>query len=323
MTQQRTLERLRQDHGVGWGVKKLRQVTAAVSAAMSQQRQTVQVEQLLGWLTVATASTGKHKPLVSVGRDGITLGLRIKGGSLWEVASTATVSVLDRRGKRLGTVYLAYTPQPGQATLTAELTALLEELWQRWQGPLPRLCYVTDAGDNETGYYERVLRRQKHPRSGEPLHWERVVDYYHASTRLWTLGEQLFGKGQRAASWTRKMQRWLLKEGGVNRVLHSAAALRRQYGLRGRRAAEFAKAYRYLRQRMRYMDYARYRRLGVPLGSGVTEAGCKTVYGQRLKLSGMRWQKAGAQVVLNLRVLQLSGVWRQAYERVLQGFTAN
>lgn len=320
MTQQRTLERLRQDHGVAWGVKKLRQVTAALSAALSQQRQTVQVEQLLKWLQQATASTGKHKPLVSVGRDGITLGLRIKGGALWEVATTATVSVLDRRGKRLGTVYLAYAPQPGQATLTAELTALLKELWQRWQGPLPRLCYVTDAGDNETGYYEQVLRQQKHPRSGKALSWQRVVDYYHASTRLWTLAEQLFGKGQAAASWTRKMQKWLLKEGGVNRVLHSAAALRRQYGLQGQRAVEFAKAYRYLRERMRYMDYGRYRRLGVPLGSGVTEAGCKTVYGQRLKLSGMRWHKAGAQVVLNLRVLQLSGVWRQACERVLQGF---
>jgi hypothetical protein len=96
MTQQRTLARLRQDHGVGWGVKKLRQVTVAVSTALSQQRHEVQVEQLLDWLASATASQGKHKPLVSVGRDGITLGLRIQGGSLWEVATTATVSVLDQ-----------------------------------------------------------------------------------------------------------------------------------------------------------------------------------------------------------------------------------
>jgi len=39
---------------------------------------------------------------------------------------------------------------------------------------------------------------------------------------------------------------------------------------------------------------------------------------QRLKLSGMRWKKAGAQTVLDLRVLQLSGVWAAAYQRVLQ-----
>src|SRR5207302_7850726 len=92
------------------------------------------------------------------------------------------------------------------------------------------------------------------------------------------------------------------------------------YGLKGKKRTDFQKAYRYLRKRMPYLRYAEYRRLGVPLGSGVTEAGCKTVYTQRLKLSGMRWQKAGAQTILNLRVLQLSGVWDEAYARVLAGF---
>ena len=103
-------------------------------------------------------------------------------------------------------------------------------------------------------------------------------------------------------------------------MLHSAAAFRDQYGLKGTKRSAFAKAYRYLRDRMEYLRYAEYRRLGIPLGSGVTEAGCKTVYTQRLKLSGMRWKAAGAQTILNLRVLRLSGVWEQAYQRVLEGF---
>ena len=68
---------------------------------------------------------------------------------------------------------------------------------------------------------------------------------------------------------------------------------------------------------MKYMRYAEYRAVGVPLGSGVTEAACKTIYTQRLKLSGMRWESTGAQAVLNLRALLLSGVWDQAYQRVL------
>ena len=80
---------------------------------------------------------------------------------------------------------------------------------------------------------------------------------------------------------------------------------------------DYQKAYGYLRQRISYMRYADYQRLGLPLGSGVTEAGCKTVYTQRLKLSGMRWKPSGAQTILDLRVLQLSGVWAAAYERVL------
>jgi hypothetical protein len=46
------------------------------------------------------------------------------------------------------------------------------------------------------------------------------------------------------------------------------------------------------------------------------------VYGQRLKQSGMRWQKAGAQTILTLRVMLLSGVWSEVYERTLQGDSA-
>jgi hypothetical protein len=316
MTQAQTLERLRQDCGVGWGVKKLRQVTGAVSRAMTEHRHETQVEQLLGWLKHAAGSRGKHKPVLSVGRDGITLGVRIKGGRLFEVASTGTVSVLDRRGQRLGTVYLAYTPESGQPTMSRELTRLLQDVLGRWQGPLPRLAYVTDAGDNETAYYEKVLRKMKHPATKEPLEWMRVVDFYHASERVWKMAELLFGKGQRATAWARKMQKWLKKPGGVNRVLHSAAALRDLYLAKSKRA-KFQTAYRYLRDRMPYMRYADYRRMGVPLGSGVTEAACKTVYTQRLKLSGMAWERTGAQTILNLRVLQLSGVWEAAYRRLL------
>jgi hypothetical protein len=319
MTQQTVLKRLQQDHDVGWGVKKLRQVTAFVSAEMAEQRQEVQVEKLLQLLQQATDSRGSHKPVLSVGRDGITLGMRCQGGSVHEVASCGTVTVLDRRGRRLRTIYLAYVPEYGQGTLSKQLTQLLKEVLKRWQGPLPRLSYVTDSGDNETTYYKKVLSRMKHPRTGEKLKWLRVADYYHASERLWTMAELLFGKGVRATAWVRKMQKWLLKPSGVYRVLHSAAALRQQQELRGKKLREFNKAYRYLRDRMPYMRYADYRKLGIPLGSGVTEAGCKTVYTQRLKLSGMRWQREGAQCILQLRVLRLSDVWDHAYRRVLRG----
>jgi hypothetical protein len=319
MTQKRTLLRLRQEHGVNLGTKKLRQLAQAVSDAMAEQRQEAQVEKLLELLEQAADSRGRHKPVLAVGRDGITLPLRVFGGSIREVASTATVTVLDRRGRRLGTVYLAYQPESKQVALSKQLTQLLEEVLRRWQKALPRLCYVTDGGDNETTYYDKVLSRLKHPSTGVRLSWTRVLDYYHASERIWTMAELLFGSGQRSYGWARKMQRWLKKPAGVNRVLHSAAAYRDLCGLQGEKREEFTKAYAYLRRRMKYMDYAGYRRVGVPLGSGVTEAGCKTVYTQRLKLSGMRWQKSGAQVILNLRVLALSGVWDSAFQRMLTG----
>ena len=62
------------------------------------------------------------------------------------------------------------------------------------------------------------------------------------------------------------------------------------------------------------MQYGDYRKLGIPLGSGVTEAACKTIFTQRLKQSGMRWTRAGGQVIVDLRVLWLSGVWESAQQ---------
>ena len=316
-TQQRTLARLRREHGVSMGVKRLRQVTEYVASAMAEHRRQAQAEQLVAWLEPAQASRGRHRPALAVGRDGITLGLPVKGGSIYEVATTGTISVYDRRGRRLGTVYLACTPQPGQATRSGQWTQWLEAVLQRWSGPSPRLSYVTDAGDNETTYYKKVLRRLRHPLTGQRLEWTWVVDYYHASERLWKMAEALFGTSPRVRSWVRKMRKLLLKPGGVGRVLHSAAALRSRLRLAGQRLTDFLRAYRYLQTRRRHMRYAEYRRLGLPIGSGVTEAACKTVYTQRLKLSGMRWRWAGAQTILTLRVILLSSVWSQVYARTL------
>jgi hypothetical protein len=316
-TQRRTLQRLRCDHGVVMGVKRLRQVTESVATAMEDQRLPTQAAQVVAWLAQAQASRGKHRPVLAVGRDGITLALQLKRCAIHEVATTGTVSVYDRRGRRLGTVYLAATPEAGQPTMSRHLTQLLQEILRRWDGPLPRLSYVTDAGDNETAYYRQVLRRLRHPRTGQRLDWTWVVDYYHASERLWHMAEALFGTSPRVHAWVRKMQKLLLKPGGVGRVLHSAAALRSRLQVRGQRWTNFRKAYRYLQTRRRHLRYAAYRRLGLPIGSGVTEAACKTVYTQRLKLSGMRWKWPGAQPILTLRTLLLSGVWAEASERTL------
>lgn len=320
-TQRRALARLRQEHHVAMGVKRLRQLTAFVAEAMEGHRLVAQADQVVHWLEQAEASRGRHRPVLAAGRDGITLGIRLKTGWIYEVASAGTLSVYDRRGRRLGTVYLAVPPEAGQATMSQQLTQLLEEVLQRWTGPLPRLGYVTDAGENESQYYQKKLRRLRHPRSGERLRWYWVVDYYHASERLWTMAEALFGVGRPAWCWARRMQKLLLKPAGVGRVLHSAAALRTRRQLRGKRLANFHKAYRYLQQRREHMRYAECRRVGLPIGSGVTEAACKTVYTQRLKLSGMRWKKQGAQQVLQLRVILLSQVWSQVYQRTLQGYS--
>jgi hypothetical protein len=54
------------------------------------------------------------------------------------------------------------------------------------------------------------------------------------------------------------------------------------------------------------MSYATFRSQGLFIGSGVVEAGCKTVVGKRLKNSGMFWSLMGAQNILDLRTVLLS-----------------
>jgi hypothetical protein len=316
-TQQSVLDRLRSQHGVSWGAERLRDVTGKLSLAFAGLTQECQVVRLLELLQKAGQSRGPRRPVLSVGRDGVTL--REYRFRFFEHATVATVTVYDRAGGRLGTLYLAFAPELGQQQMTERLTALLQEVLRRWEGPLPRLTYVTDAGENETKYYRQVLGNMAHPRTGEKLHWIRIVDYYHAAQRIWAMAESLFGKDDRGGrAWARRMCRVLKKPSGPFRLLHSAAALRKRRKLSASRAADFRKAYQYIRRRTKLMQYHEYKHLNLPIGSGVTEAACKTIVTQRLKLSGMRWLKHGAQTILNLRVVLLSGIWQPLYRKLLE-----
>jgi len=99
--------------------------------------------------------------------------------------------------------------------------------------------------------------------------------------------------------------------------LHSAAAIRNQRVVPGQSKA-YRGAYGYLRDHIKHLDYVRYRRNHLPIGSGVTEAACKTVFSQRLKRSGMAWSTEGGQRIVDLRVIRLSGVWSEVHQSSLQ-----
>jgi hypothetical protein len=316
-TQKTVLTWLQNEHDVQWSAETLRKVTATLSAALAPLRHDAQVAQVLTWLEQAYHSSGPHKPVLSAGRDGVFVPMR--GSKEYREASTATLTVLDRRGQRLGTVYLGHMPESGQTTLSTQLTALIVEVLRRWQGALPRLEYVTDGGHHPATYFDEVLQGMVHPRTGASLHWQQVLDYYHACGYLSKLAEAFFGAGtSAAAAWAHKMRHWLKdKRHGIFRVLHSAAALHALYELSPTAEGAYESAYNYLRQRMEIMDYVGYRQHGLAIGSGVTEAACKTLFTQRFKLSGMTWSWEGGQVIVDLRVIWLSGVWTPVYNAYL------
>jgi hypothetical protein len=307
-TQRQVLETLRQQQHVVWGARTLRSVTKAMAEGIAPHQHAARVEVLLGWLKEAAQSCGPVRFTLAVGRDGLMLPIRGKG--TYKEGATATVSVLDRWGKRLGTIYLGQMPESGQGTLSDELTRLLRAVLAQWQGATPRLVYITDAGFHPRDYFERVLSRMLDPkRTGRYLEWEWTVDYYHACCYVGKVAEAIFGPGREAHAWATKMRRWLKdKPGGIHRVLRSAGALRTIRGLVGEHK-DYQDAYAFLRKHARWMDYAERRRRKLPIGSGVTEAACKIVFSQRFKCSGMKWEIDGGAVILELRVAVLSRTW--------------
>lgn len=320
--QAQVLRRLKEEHNVSWSVDSLRKCSASLHEGLAGFRQPAQVAKLLEALRAAEQSKGSHRPTLSCGRDGVMVPIR-QSATGYREAAAATVSVYDRAGKRVATVYLGQMPEADQPTLTAELTALLTAVLTAWcaaGGRLPRLSYVTDGGAHQRAFYREVLRTMANPwRPGARLPWRWTIDFFHACQHLWDLAEALFGPGKPAQRWYRKMRHRLRHQrGGIANVLRSASQHRNHQSLGATRVAAFEKAYRYLRRHAGSMQYARWRAAGLPIGSGVTEAACKTLFTQRLKRSGMKWTIQGGAVVLGLRVLVLSGIWATVFRQRLQ-----
>lgn len=139
-----------------------------------------------------------------------------------------------------------------------------------------------------------------------------IVDLYHAREHLANLGKIVYGPASaQAKQWTvaRAEQ---LDDGDVEAVISSMKRLRpRQQNVR----EEVRKAIDYFQTNKERMRYAKFRSEGLFVGSGVVEAGCKTVIGLRLKQSGMRWTVKHANAVIALRCCQLSGRWEEFWEQ--------
>lgn len=321
--QRQVLAALARNHGVCWSVSTLRKVTASLADGFASFREAAQVKKACSWLDLAFRSKGRHRPVLAVGRDGIMIPMRQQG---YKEASTATLAIFDRRRKRLGTLYLGYMPEPGQQTMTCQLTALIEKVlaaWHAQQNDCPRLVYLTDGGYHPRDFFKRVLRKMSDPwkqAAQGKLPWQWILDYWHVCGYVNKLAVALFGEGARAYKWFRRMRRWLRdRTQGITQVLRSASQHQAQCQLSKAREEAFLDGYCFLRKNSRWMQYATYRRQGTPIGSGVTEAGCKTVFTQRLKRSGMSWRKQSGQVIVDLRILHLSGVWHDVLAKNLLG----
>jgi hypothetical protein len=238
----------------------------------------------------------------------------------WQEAACGTVSVYDRNRKRLGTVYLGEMPKKDQIHMTRRLTHVITGTLRGAGEESPRLRYVTDAGSLPQSYFRKVLSKMKHPLTRVKLQCSWGVDFYHACEYVTKLAGSIFGVGSgEAHQWAEDQRRTLRDDDqGVSRVLTRAAQQKRRQSLQGSED-DYNTSTGYLRKYKPYMDYAERRRLGDPIGSGITEAGCKVIFNQRFKQSGMRWNRLSAQSIVHLRTACRSGIWGRIWRRLMSG----
>jgi len=139
-----------------------------------------------------------------------------------------------------------------------------------------------------------------------------IVDLYHARQHLWEVARRLYpdDEGKRKA-WMKVHQKRLLDKGKIERLVGALRALKSP-------SPEVAEKIRteadYFERNAERMRYPKFRRQHLFVGSGVIEAGCKTVVACRLKRSGMFWTVWGANAILALRCCHLNGRFEDYWE---------
>ena len=142
-----------------------------------------------------------------------------------------------------------------------------------------------------------------------------ILDLYHALEHLSTLTKLLEDQPETAKTLWRTWRELLLAD-LVAEVLSQA---RQQAAKLAGQTAELAhKEIGYFENNQSRMLYGTYRALGFFYGSGVVEAGCKTVIGGRCKGSGMRWSEPGATHILDLRCCLFGNQFDQVWDRLNQ-----
>jgi hypothetical protein len=129
-----------------------------------------------------------------------------------------------------------------------------------------------------------------------------VVDLFHAREHLHDLARLLeFMLGDRTDDWLAARLEDL-DYGDIDGICAAARA----YPLAGVKKDQLDTALGYFENNAPRMRYKWFRSRGLFVGSGAVEAGCKSVIGQRLKLSGMHWTVGGADAIATLRCQQAS-----------------
>jgi hypothetical protein len=248
-------------------------------------------------ITVAVSLDGVHAPM----KDGEAQAKRQKtasegrltrGPAGYREVGCGTLSFCDAEGEMISAVRMARMPEPHKATL--KRTLLLDVTAVLAERPDLRIVKLADGANDNWTYLSSIL-----PSGTE------ILDFYHAAEHLNAALGSVYGDGTVEARKRFEALRFVLREDpdGAEKVIRALDYLRRKHPKNKEIAKELA-YFRNHRHRMRYQQFAAD---GLPIGSGVVEAACKTLVTQRMKQSGMRWGEDGGQAILTLRGWTQSG----------------
>ena len=223
-----------------------------------------------------------------------------QGKTAWHEIKVGVLARLGRHTTRTGQV-VARLHQRRLVAVFGDLEALKARLWLEAvrQGILhaPRVVWLSDGARGLWHLFEARFAG----------HATGILDFYHAAQQLW--------KG--AAAWldgrTTQARRWFgwarhrLRHGNPDGVLADLADALDVEGLPATARETLRTVYAYLERHREHSNYAMYKELGLPLGSGMVESACKWLIQQRFKGVGMRWSEDGFNHLLHLRLAWVNG----------------
>jgi hypothetical protein len=240
-----------------------------------------------------------------VGADGVLVPFRPDGGkpngrTVWREVKVAVLARLSQRFTHTGKKASRLVRRRLVAVL-GSIDDLSPRLWleARRQGILSAkiVVWLCDGG---RGFWRLFRERFEE-------HAQGILDFYHAAQNVWRGAKAwLDGRTNRSRQWFAQA-RHKLRRGKANEVLADLQAALALNDLPDSARATLQNLYNYLDAHRDHIDYARFKALGLPIGSGLVESACKWLIQQRFKGVGMRWSEDGFNHLLHLRLDWVNG----------------
>jgi len=242
---------------------------------------------------------------ITLGLDG-TCMLMHKDG--WREAMCGSIAFYDNQGERLHTIYCSATPEYGKEKFKEKFTREIERVKKKF----PDVLYIglADGAKDNWTFLKQYTKRL-------------LLDFYHAREYISKAASAIFGRDEiHKKIWEDNFSHDLKhKQGTAGRLIQELEKQRADLDSKNfiERDEELRQVITYYKNHKGKMSYACHMKDNLPIGSGVTEAACKTVVKQRMCISGSRWKEGGASCVLALRTLKLTtGRWQQFWSYVMR-----